>query len=353
MMPSVLSNSNLVIAFSRKGNFFSLYGGSIKIISNLSFNSDPLFISLNRKGNFPIEEKVIGESIKTAILEAEKHFNDLIHNKKNCNIKHIFFQIGNLTEDYDGDSIGAAVFFATLTLLDSRTLPKNLFFTGRLNANDQQIAGILEKAKAGLSNSFNTIIIPKENLAELTQKLKKNKFDYSIRNEKSDILPEDTKDHLAIFPYEDQQSLFNLWDAWKDVSGKSFKLNKRPMFSTIVVASVWWFICFLVIRGVYSPNEIGTFGIIIIYALPFLLLTFAAHNKLPGLGVLRDSLKKIQRERYMWSYKKIGKYALFWVPYTIVLTSLFVLVPDEHYWIAWLIGLIAIVVFLWALFTSD
>jgi hypothetical protein len=319
--------------------------------SSNKIDLNPLFISFNRSKGIPYEERSIGTAIKQAVSEAEKDFNYYIigGTKKKLALRNIFFQIGNLNDNLDGTSIGVAAFFAALTLLDGRELPENLFFTGRLDANDLKINGVYEKAKKGMSVGYNSLIIPKGNLNELTAGLNNDGIPYSILDKQSELLPADTKSHLAIFPYDDVRSLFSMWDAWKDVSGLNFQMNRRNIFSGFLVASMWWTVGLFLIKGMFS-SDLRYIGYILLGPLAILLLTLAAHGKLPGLTAFRQSYRKLQRERYAWPFKEWLEYILWCTPFAILNGGLLYF----DYFLTFLVVLVLeLIAFIWAVFIAD
>jgi Tfp pilus assembly protein PilF len=155
-------------------------------------------ISLNSAVvNDQYEDRVIGAAIEKAVTEAVNYYQSYFSpGSRSQTIKTVFFQIGNVFQNYDGDSIACAVFITTLTRLTGRHLITDTLQTGKLGCSDNGIEGVIEKAEKGWESGFRSIIIPQENQKELTTWLKTKNGKYQLK----------------VYSYKSINELFNIWD---------------------------------------------------------------------------------------------------------------------------------------------
>ena len=131
--------------------------------------------------------------------KAYKHYFD----KEIFRLNTVFYAIGDVLEDYDGESIGAASYCAGLSLFSGHAIEPGVYFTGRIDnagCNPNDVTHVIEKAELVRQQSlpeeksFNTLIMPAAN----------------FRNDFSDYTDAET-DGLNIRTYERNKDLFNLW----------------------------------------------------------------------------------------------------------------------------------------------
>jgi TPR repeat protein len=150
-------------------------------------------ISINYHKGYSYDDRSIGAAIRKGINEAVELYNSVETDKRKVGIKNSFFRIGELGDDYDGESIGAATLFSTLTYLYNRKLPSDVLCTGKIDPNETGILGINEKAKIGLEEKYKTFIMPDENKKELDKRFYTD---------------------LNIQTYESIEDLFEIWSGF-------------------------------------------------------------------------------------------------------------------------------------------
>lgn len=146
-------------------------------------------ISINNPASY--EDREITEMIRTAINEAADCYHRITANNNvsdNVAVHNAFFQIGEQEEEYDGQSIGCAVFCAALCLFMKRSLPSEVFYTGKAGT-ELSVEGVYDKALAGQEKGFTKFIIPAD-------------------NDMPDLHGKDIR--LEIFPYRDMKCLADI-----------------------------------------------------------------------------------------------------------------------------------------------
>ncbi len=158
----------------------------------------------------PYEDRIIGETIEKAVLEAVDCYNGRCSPRvRKQTVRSIFFKIGRYDQNYDGASIGSAAFFAALTRLAGRHLPDEVFYTGKLGCQSNTIEGVSSKAVVGWDSGFRTFIVPQENLEELTEELEKTNLAYDVFQ---DGRPLSGGDGRLIRTYQSIDDLYNIWE---------------------------------------------------------------------------------------------------------------------------------------------
>jgi tetratricopeptide (TPR) repeat protein len=182
----------------------------VKIGKKISRPKRVNLISLNSVlTSDPYEDRKIGESIESAVLEAVD-FIKRFHLKPGLDLalRSIFFQIGSYHRDYDGGSISCAVFFSTLTRLVGRSLPERTFFTGTIGANREAIEGAFSKATKGWERGYKTLVLPWANVPDLSTELKNEGIQSCVR--KLGESPPKRNQHI-LFPYHSSADLYDIW----------------------------------------------------------------------------------------------------------------------------------------------
>lgn len=143
-------------------------------------------LAINSTSGVPYEDRNITDMVRAAIDEATGcyHQHSMQEHKvaDDVVVHNAFFQVGeNANHEYDGKSIGAAVFCASLCLFLKRRMPQGVFFTGRAGT-EISVKGVYDKAQAGAEKKLSTFVIPGDNYTdELRQQIKKHLPSLNIR----------------------------------------------------------------------------------------------------------------------------------------------------------------------------
>lgn len=167
---------------------------------------DPKFRGEDFPNFYPVminahDSEKMREMVYTAIDYAVSYFNKA-HKKTDSErliVRNAFFQVGKIfigekELKRDGNSIGAAIYCAALSLFYGRGMPRGVFYTGQTGTR-LKIKGEFEKARAGGDSKYHTFVLPEENNTRQFQK----------QIEKHNI-------NLMIRTYRDMSQLANLLD---------------------------------------------------------------------------------------------------------------------------------------------
>lgn len=167
------------------------------------------------------EMQLIEKTIKKSVREAFRFSEEILGKPTRAqSIQACFFLIGGYQLGHDGSSIGCAALMAAVSRITGRALPPFVWFTGKTEHQHNGVTGIVERAKAGWKKGFKLLVLPDENLRELTGGLWSSEIEYDV------LKPEkigDFEGQPAICPYRNMDDLFRIWRTLtntRDVSGR-------------------------------------------------------------------------------------------------------------------------------------
>ena len=170
---------------------------------NYCENNDFEPVAINRTRGIPYENRRITKEVKAAIIEAVDCLNQDPEKveQQNISVTSAFFEIGETSlgeqiTEYDGESIGAAIFCSTVSLILKQQIPSDVFFTGR-TGYETNVAGIFEKAQIGWDNGKKKFIMPYKNYNNT--KFLGRRYDW-IKD----------KENFNFIPYKNMRDLFEI-----------------------------------------------------------------------------------------------------------------------------------------------
>ncbi|MBT7892451.1 MAG: tetratricopeptide repeat protein [Deltaproteobacteria bacterium] len=189
---------------------------------------DPMrLIALNKYPESMLSElRIVKDTITRSIGEAFVFSGKILGKRlKKQSLQAIFFQIGELNKNrLDGSSIGCAALMAAISRITGRHLPPYVCFTGKFGCANNGIKGVTERAKAGWKHGFKILVLPNENLNELTAGLRPVDVEYDVL--KPGKLG-DFEGQLTICPYGSMDDLFKIWRTLTHTQAENRRASDR------------------------------------------------------------------------------------------------------------------------------
>ena len=133
--------------------------------------------------------KVMEESIQVIVSFVKSHY------KYNLNNIDLHFHLLDASTKKDGPSAGLSIAMALISLLEKRTIPSDVAFTGELTLNGKilKIGGLKEKLIGAYNKNINTVYIPTRNVSDLKD------------------IPKEIVNKLEIIPVENFDELYKIF----------------------------------------------------------------------------------------------------------------------------------------------
>ena len=133
--------------------------------------------------------KVMEESIQVIVSFVKSHY------KYNLNNIDLHFHLLDASTKKDGPSAGLSIAMALISLLEKRTIPSDVAFTGELTLNGKilKIGGLKEKLIGAYNKNINTVYIPTRNVSDLKD------------------IPKEIVNKLEILPVENFDELYKIF----------------------------------------------------------------------------------------------------------------------------------------------
>lgn len=133
--------------------------------------------------------KVMEESIQVIVSFVKSHY------KYNLNNIDLHFHLLDASTKKDGPSAGLSIVMALISLLEKRTIPSDVAFTGELTLNGKilKIGGLKEKLIGAYNKNINTVYIPTRNVSDLKD------------------IPKEIVNKLEIIPVENFDELYKIF----------------------------------------------------------------------------------------------------------------------------------------------
>ena len=133
--------------------------------------------------------KVMEESIQVIVSFVKSHY------KYNLNNIDLHFHLLDASTKKDGPSAGLSIAMALISLLEKRTIPSDVAFTGELTLNGKilKIGGLKEKLIGAYNKNINTVYIPTRNVSDLKD------------------IPKEIVNKLEIIPVENFNELYKIF----------------------------------------------------------------------------------------------------------------------------------------------
>ena len=133
--------------------------------------------------------KVMEESIQVIVSFVKSHY------KYNLNNIDLHFHLLDASTKKDGPSAGLSIVMALISLLEKRTIPSDVAFTGELTLNGKilKIGGLKEKLIGAYNKNINTVYIPTRNVSDLKD------------------IPKEIVNKLEIIPVENFNELYKIF----------------------------------------------------------------------------------------------------------------------------------------------
>jgi hypothetical protein len=137
------------------------------------------------------EDSQIEDAVWAGIVTAIDEYNS-VEGRHRKLISRSFICIGNIRDNYDGASIGAAAYFAAMSPIFGEEHPSDILVTGSLDVKGFAVQGIRKKIQAAKDEGYKIIVIPQLNADEIKDEL-------------------DEYENMIILEYSSLGGLYEIW----------------------------------------------------------------------------------------------------------------------------------------------